>query len=75
MLWYDVRHPLREKTPRKGVREVKAVGESESSTWTLSCVLIVSLTTLSGGGAGSIHADGLPAAPYIKYLVKLRWSI
>lgn len=41
----------------------------------VSCVLIVSLTTLYGDGAGSLHADGLPASPYMKYLVKLRWSI
>lgn len=52
------------------------MGENEDSVWTMShCVLIVSLTTLSGGGAGCLHADGLPAGPYMKYLVKLRWSI
>lgn len=32
---------------------MKAVGESEASTWMLSdCVLIVSSAKLSGGGAG-----------------------
>lgn len=45
-------HPLlRREAPR--VQEVRAVGESEDSSWTLyHCALIVSLTTLSGGGAG-----------------------
>lgn len=34
-------------------QEVRAVGESEGSSWTLyHCALIVSLTILSGGGAG-----------------------
>lgn len=54
-----------------------AAGESEEDpAWVW---LIVSLTTLSGGGAaverGSLHADGLLAGPYMKYLVKPSWSI
>lgn len=38
-------------------------------------MLIVFLIPLSRGGGASLHADGLPAGPYMKYLVKLRWSI
>lgn len=51
ILWYNV------STEReKKLGEVKAVGKREDSTWTWShCVLIVSLTTLSGGGAGVEH--------------------
>lgn len=58
----------------------RAAGESELSTGTLSQpVLIVSFAALSGGTAdveqGGFMLMVFHAGPYMKYLVKLKWSI
>ena len=41
----------------------------------VNCVFNYTFRWWSRCGAVSLHADGLPAGQYMKYLVKLRWSI
>lgn len=40
-----------------------------------NCVFNYTFRWWGSCGAGSLHADGLLAGPYMKYLVKPRWSI
>lgn len=79
ILWYDIKLPLRKKNTK-----TNAGRKSSGREWRLhldvvslcaNCVFNYTFRWWSRCGAGSLQADGLPAGPYMKYLVKLRWSI